>query len=189
VTARSAPLDLRVREFLDELAAGGSPLPGGGAAAALATGMAAGLLAMVARRSPEWPEGRGAAAQAEALRLRAVRLAPSVERAYQRALDLLDASSDDVELGEALHRAAEAPLRLTELAADAAVLAGEVAEHGEPALRPDTAVAAALAQAGALAGAHLVRSNLATQPGDAWAARAAELADTASRAARRTLES
>ena len=45
-----ALLDLRLREFLDEIAAEGRT-PGGGSGAALVTAIAAGLLAKVARSS------------------------------------------------------------------------------------------------------------------------------------------
>jgi formiminotetrahydrofolate cyclodeaminase len=47
------------------------PSPAGGSAAAIAVAMGAGLTAMCARNSrDEWPEARGATAQAEALRAR-----------------------------------------------------------------------------------------------------------------------
>src|SRR5439155_5624264 len=60
-------LDLRLGEFLDRLTTAG-PGPGGGSAAALTVSFAAGLVAMVARRSADsWPEARVVAAQARAL--------------------------------------------------------------------------------------------------------------------------
>jgi formiminotetrahydrofolate cyclodeaminase len=59
-------LDLRLRDFLDELAADGRT-PGGGSLAALVTAAGAGLLARVARASRNhWAEAAGVAAQAEA---------------------------------------------------------------------------------------------------------------------------
>src|SRR6266540_1563147 len=70
-----ALLELRLREFLDEIAAEGRT-PGGGSAAALVTAIAAGLLAKVARGSGDtWPEAAGIVAQAECLRDRATPLA------------------------------------------------------------------------------------------------------------------
>jgi formiminotetrahydrofolate cyclodeaminase len=188
VAGRSDLLELRVRALLDELAAAESPLPGGGAAAALTTGMAAGLLAMVARRSDDWDESRAAAAQAETLRRRALRLATTVERAYGRALEVLDTPPGDDELGTALERAADAPLRLADLAADVALLAADIAERGDPSLRPDAAVACVLAEAGARAGAELVLVNLRTTPNDERLTRAHGLAESAAAAARRTLQ-
>ena len=53
-----ALLDLRLREFLDEIAAEGRT-PGGGSAAALVTAIAAGLLAKVARGSDGLVAGSG----------------------------------------------------------------------------------------------------------------------------------
>ena len=81
-----ALLDLRLREFLDEIAAEGRT-PGGGSAAALVTAIAAGLLAKVARASGDtWPEAAGIAAQAECLRDRATPLAQVDAELYEAAL-------------------------------------------------------------------------------------------------------
>ena len=62
-------LDLSVDELLVELASP-SPVPGSGFAAAVAIAMGAATITMAARLSHDWPEGRGAAAQAETLRKR-----------------------------------------------------------------------------------------------------------------------
>jgi formiminotetrahydrofolate cyclodeaminase len=68
-------LDLRLREFLEEVASE-RRTPGGGSVAALVTAAAAGLLAKVARASSDaWPEARGIVAQAESLRERVAPIA------------------------------------------------------------------------------------------------------------------
>jgi formiminotetrahydrofolate cyclodeaminase len=67
--------ELSVRDLLDEVASE-SPTPGGGALAALTGALAAGLVEMAARNTPEW-ELRGAAiAQAKVLRELLAELAP-----------------------------------------------------------------------------------------------------------------
>jgi formiminotetrahydrofolate cyclodeaminase len=191
---RRDPLDLPVRDLLEELAAADSPLPGSGAAAALTTGMAAALLQMVARRSAkDWAEGRAVAAQAETLRLRTMPLPQAVTIAYGDVLELLaepdlaQAEGRDEALGLALGRAADLPLKIAEIACDVAELGLLVAERCEPMLRPDAISAVLLAEGAAQVGAHLVSVNLATRPEDERAASATELAEAATRAARRAL--
>jgi formiminotetrahydrofolate cyclodeaminase len=189
---RADPLDLRVRELLDEVAAGPSSL-GGGAAAALATALAAALLARAARASREvWDEAAGAAAQAEALRAKAAPLAEADAAAWGQALGLLDAAGAKPrkgdELAAALDEAARLPHRIAEVAADVAELGVLVADRAEPALRPDAVSATVLAAAAAQAGAHLVRVNLATSEGDERLRRADRLAEAAGGAARRALD-
>ncbi len=193
---RNDPLDVRVRDLLEEFAASDSPLPGGGAAAALMTGMAAGLLQMAARRSTDgWPEARATAAQAEALRLRAAPLPQAVSMAYGDVLELLgqpglaQAEGRDEALAAAFGRAADFPLKITEVACDVAELGLLVTERCEPMLQADAISAVLLAEAAARVGAHLVSINLAMSPEDERAANAAELADAAARAAKRTLAS
>ena len=60
------------------------PGPAGGSAAALATAMAAGLVRLVARVSPDWEEAPGIAAQAAALGDRSLLLADDDHRVYAR---------------------------------------------------------------------------------------------------------
>jgi formiminotetrahydrofolate cyclodeaminase len=186
-------LDRPLGEFLDELAEG-EALPGGGAAAAVATAMAAGLLAMAARASRDsWPEARGVAAQAEALRDRAEPLAEADAAAYAKALRLLSEQGDDdrerrdYRLGAALSRAAALPLQIAEAASDVAELGVLVAERCTPTLRADAAAAVLLADSATRIGAHLVRVNLATQAGDERLARADSLVDATARAVQRVL--
>jgi formiminotetrahydrofolate cyclodeaminase len=134
-----------------------------------ATALAAGLVAMAARRSkPTWTDAAAAAGQANVLRARAVALLPESGAAYEVAMAQLEAAKErnaasevrDWSLGQALRRGAEAPLACAEIAADVAELAGEVAPSCEPASRPDAIAAARLAESAALIGANLVEVNL-----------------------------
>jgi formiminotetrahydrofolate cyclodeaminase len=186
-------LDRPLGRFLADLA-DGAPVPGGGSAAAIATAMAAGLLAMAARASVDgWAEARSVAAQAEALRDRVAPLADLDAAAYLRALELLrgegggDTERRDSELGAALSRAAHVPLQIAETAADVAELGLLVVEHADAQRRADAEAAVLLADAAARIGAHLVRVNLAAPTKGEDVARVAELVETTASAAARAL--
>jgi methenyltetrahydrofolate cyclohydrolase len=186
-------LDRTLAGSLDDLA-DGSPTPGGGSAAAVVAAMAAGLLAMAARASTEtWPEARGVAAQAEALRARVAPLADLDAAAYAEALHLLDergadeSERRDFRLGTALSHAAALPLQIAEAATDVAELGALVAERGNPERRADAVAAVVLADAAARIGAQLVRVNLAAQLDDDRVARAAGLVEATGLAAGRVL--
>ena len=69
-----------------------------------------------------------------------------------------------------------------------ATLAAEVAESGDPSLRPDAAVAAALCFAGARGAAALVEVNLATTPGDERLTRAKAHVEDAAESLERALD-
>jgi methenyltetrahydrofolate cyclohydrolase len=177
------PLDLSVRELLDETATE-SATPAGGAAAAVLVGLAAALTTMAARYSREdWPDAAAAVAQAETLRARAAPLAAEDVAAYDEVLRLRRESADDHALGRALERAAEAPLRIAAVAADVAELATYVAGRCDPAVQVDAVAAADLAAAGARIGARLVAVNLTMRPRDERIEEARRFADQAGRAA------
>jgi formiminotetrahydrofolate cyclodeaminase len=184
-----ALLDLRLREFLDEVGAEGRT-PGGGSVAALVTAIAAGLLAKVARGSgATWAEAAGIAAQAESLTARAAPLVQADTDHYEAAL-LARGQSDegqgarlDFELGQAYARAAEPPLEIARAASDVALLALTVAENGDPALRADAVTAALLAAAAAQAAAELVAVNLTASADDPRVLEAVRAAEEAARAA------
>ncbi len=187
-------LDLRLRELLDAIASE-EPTPGGGSAAALAITMSAGLSAMVARASPDWPDAGAAIAQAERLRKRTAPLAQRDAEAYEQALasmrlpERVEPAVRDAAVGAALSRAAEVPLVIAEAGADAACLAAMVADRGAADRRGDAAAAALLAEAGTRAAASLVAINLAVTPDDERVTQAKELAKTASQAAREAVSS
>jgi methenyltetrahydrofolate cyclohydrolase len=187
-------LDRPLARFLENLA-DRSPIPGGGSAAAVVTAMAAGLLAMAARASTDsWPEARGVAAQAEALRDRAAPLGELDASAYAEALALLDEQGEpeaqerrDFRLGTALSRAAALPLAISEAAADVAELGVLVVEHADASRRPDAVAAILLADAAVNVGAQLVRANLTTHAQDDRVARADELVEATAAAVGRVL--
>jgi methenyltetrahydrofolate cyclohydrolase len=182
-------LDLRVRDFLEEVASK-EPTPGSGSVAAVVTAAAAGLLAKVARASKDdWVDGAGIAAQAQSLRDRVAPIAQLDADEYEAALSARDETGEqagerrDFALGRAYARAAEPPLRIIEAATDVAVLSVAVAENGDPSLRVDAVAAGVLAAAAARAAAELVAVNLTASPDDARVVRARALADEAARAA------
>ena len=184
-----ALLDLRLREFLDEVGAEGRT-PGGGSVAALVTAIAAGLLAKVARRSVDtWPDAGGIAAQAESLRARAVPLAQADAEQYEAALRARGQSGEgqgarqDFALGQAYAKAAEPPLQIARVASDVAQLALSVAQNGDAALWADAFAAALLAAAAAKAAAELVAVNLTASADDRRVLEAAKVAEEAARAA------
>jgi formiminotetrahydrofolate cyclodeaminase len=177
-----------VEAFLDELAAR-QRIPGAGTAAAMTAAMGAALVARAARYSgASWPGAEAAAAQAEALRARVLALRPELEETFGRALRELDEPRDadpdrrNFALGQALEHSVEPLLKLSEVSADVANLAADVAERGTQELRADVAAGAALAESAARTAAVLVAANLGAAPGDERLARA-EFAATSSRSA------
>jgi methenyltetrahydrofolate cyclohydrolase len=195
LTPADDPLQHSLEDFLEEVASA-ELLPGGGFVSAIAVAMAAGLVAMAARRSFEtWPEATGAAAQAEALRARVTPLAALNAAAYSAAVDTLrdkaasvPADRRDEAIAEALDRAAGVPLQIGEAAADVAALAALLVERGEGSLRADAATAGLIAQAGARAAATLVEVNLGTTSSDERVTQARAFADAAKAACERALE-
>jgi methenyltetrahydrofolate cyclohydrolase len=184
--------ELSVRGLLDEVASE-APTPGGGALAALTGALAAGLVEMAARNSPDW-ELRGAAvAQAKVLRERLAELAPLNDEVYEQALasmrlpDGVDAESRRELIGSSLERAAAFPLAIAEAASNVAELAAVVAEDGDPQVRPDATAAAMLALGATRAASHLVEINLGVLEHDERLLRATRLAADAAAASARTL--
>jgi formiminotetrahydrofolate cyclodeaminase len=147
---------------------------GGGALAARTLEQAAALIADAARRAaPEWAGAAGAAAQAQALVRRAALLRAQNAVAFAAAIEALEgaiasdrAATRDHLLGDALARAADAPLAIAQAAADAATLGAHVAEHAPGFAAADAMAAAATAAGAARAAAHLVAVNLATRDDD-----------------------
>jgi formiminotetrahydrofolate cyclodeaminase len=182
-------LELTVRAWLDELG-DRSPSPGGGAAAAVAGAMAASLVTMAARLSTDWNEAGGIVAQSSILADRLAALAQTDSDVYIETLITLDhrdeipADRRDQVLGEALGRAAEAPLAIAEAAADVAVIAAESVQRGDARVRPDVEIAVALAAAAAMAAARLVEVNLSTTRDDTRVAHARTAAEAAVQAMR-----
>ena len=197
-TAGSIALAASAREhlldrFLDELEAP-APSPCGGTAAAVVAAMAASLVTMVARGSPDWVDAAGIASQARALRSRLTTLGDDDAAVFEHVIMTMrnragTAEQRDHALGEALVHAAEVPLQIAEAAADVADLAALAAAEGSPQLQPDATAAATLAEAAVRAATHLVEINLATVPGDRHSGRAEMLSAAAAAARARALGS
>jgi len=190
-TGPAGYLDMRVGEFLDELAAA-RPDPGGGSAAALAVALAAALCAMTAQLSARHlADAPRLAADSRGLLRRAAPLAQADSDAYDGVLAARRAPGQpagrqrDERISAALARASEVPLEVAELGGRVAALAAEIAGRGNPAVRGDALTAARLAAAAAQAAAALVRINLAGTPGDPRPDRATHLAARAARLAAR----
>ena len=154
-----------------------TPAPGGGAVAAIATSLAAGLTAMAARFAPdEWERRAEVVGRAEELRARVEPLADADAEAY--GAFMAERSDENVE------RIVAIPYELTEAAAELAELAALVATEGNPNVTGDAAAGADLAAAAASVGARLVRINAAST--DERVAESAALAERAAAAARTT---
>jgi glutamate formiminotransferase/formiminotetrahydrofolate cyclodeaminase len=172
--------------FLEDLAAG-SATPGGGAAAAYAGAMAAGLVAMVARLTTgkkkfEDIEARmlQIVAEADALREEFLQAREDDIQAFDAvmaAYRLPKASAKDKGLRssaikEATLHAAEVPLNVCRLAKHALQLANEVVEKGNLNAASDAGTAAGLAVAALRGAGANVRINLLEYPdvkeSEAW---------------------
>jgi methenyltetrahydrofolate cyclohydrolase len=177
--------------LLEELAAP-REVPGAGSALAAALAAAAAVVQMAARLSPEsWADAAGVAAQAEALRERAVQLVDEDAEAYRLALEARAAADKkarpeqrDWALGQVTAAAAEPPLALARLACDLAELCAAAGARVEPRVHADVTAAAALAAAVARGARALVATNLTTVPDDGRVKEADLLAAAAEAAVR-----
>jgi formiminotetrahydrofolate cyclodeaminase len=166
-------LDLRVAALLDAVAAR-EPAPGGGAVAALAAALAAGLVSMANRFS-----GTGAE-RTEELRAAAAVLADADAAAYNDYLGAARAarvSGDQAAARAALAAATDVPLAVLAVAAEVAQLGAAVAADGNQRLRGDATAAVLMASGAAEIAAVLVRENVGAGDSQAVlaAARAAEV--------------
>ncbi len=153
-----------------------TPAPGGGAVAAVAASLAAGLTGMAARFAPEeWAPRAEVVGRAEELRARVEPLADADAAAYAEFM----ASRSP----ETAARATEIPLEIAEIGAELAELAALVARDGNPNVSADAAAGAELGAAAATICARLVRVNAGAD--DPRATLATDLAARAATAARR----
>jgi formiminotetrahydrofolate cyclodeaminase len=186
----TSSLNQPVTRFLDQVAAR-TPAPGGGGAAALTGALAAGLVVMAARFSAAQLPGAGElAGRADQLRHRATTLVDEDAQAYGSVLDAFALPRHDEQretrIREALEQAATVPQEMTEIAAQVAEMAAQLAAGGNPNLRGDSVSAALLAEASARCAACLVDINVKLGGlGDDLSRRAADCLAAAHAAARR----
>jgi len=175
----SSFLDASVKEFLDAVPAR-TPAPGGGAVAAVAVSLAAGLTGMAARfAADDWERRTEIVGRADELRARAEPLADADAAAYGA---FMAARTD-----ENVERIVAIPFELSEIAAEVAGLAVAVAAEGNPNVSGDAAAGADLAASVASIAARLVAINAAA--GDVRIRDARENAACAARSAARVAAS
>lgn len=175
-------VDLKVAEFLKELARG-SPSPGGGSASALAGALAAALVAMVAnltlgkeRYKNVEDELKQVSRKAASLQGRMTSLVDEDSQAFDAllaALRLPQGSVEakgkrEVEIQRATKRAAEVPLELARRSAEVVNLAEVVVEKGNVNAISDGGVAALLGEAAFRGGVYNVRINLSSLTDEAY---------------------
>lgn len=157
-----------------EAIAAGTPTPGGGSAAAIATALAAGLAAMVTRLTANKSSLSDAghfhalAGEADELRAAALRLAEADWRAVSDVFKVLAQhqrtpearGQRQVALQLAWARAAEVPLELVRIAARAALMCRQAAEGGHRNAWGDAVVGTLLAASAAQAAALMLELDL-----------------------------
>ncbi len=189
-------LEQPLADFLDSVASG-EPAPGGGAVAAVAVALAAGLCSMSAHLSADHlADAAELAERAGRLRQRVAPLAQEDATAYGHVLaayrtpdDRRDPDVRRERIKRALSGAADVPLAVAETGALVAEMAARLAREGNPNLRGDAAAAALLAEAGARAAAMLVEINTsAGEITDDRFGRVGEFVARAAGAARGTVE-
>jgi len=161
-----AYLEVGLGSFL-ELVSAAEPAPGGGSAAAVAVGLAAGLCVMAARLSTrQLPDAPDLALAAARLRDRASALCQADAEAYGLVVSAShepcgpDPEGRRRRIAAALLVATDVPLQVVETGAGVAGLAARIAEYGNPNLLGDAVTAALLAESGARAAAALALINL-----------------------------
>jgi formiminotetrahydrofolate cyclodeaminase len=164
-------------ELLDRLGAR-TPAPGGGAAAAWACALGAGLVEMAAG----FAEDAETAARARELRIAVLELADRDGEAYGAVLAAMRRPPrDEATIAAAMGAAAEPPLLIAEAAAEVAERAAALAVTGKASLAGDALTGAVLGEAAARAATRLTEMDL----GAAGSAAPAGFAARAQVAARR----
>ena len=165
--------ELPLRELLERLAAG-TPTPGGGSAAAVTCAVAAALAEMAAVLSHSPGAGADRARAAE-LREHALELAERDLASYPPVLQALRRPADDPDRPAAVRAArsaaSAAPMEMTRVAGELAVLAARVTQAADRHLVGDAATATTLAEAACASAALLLELNVSgfedDRPGNA----------------------
>jgi methenyltetrahydrofolate cyclohydrolase len=188
-------LEQPLADFLDSVASD-EPTPGGGAVAAVAVALAAGLCSMAAHLSAgHLADAAELAERAEHLRERVAPLAQEDATAYGHVLVAYRAPRDrdlverQQRIRTALSGAADVPLAIAETGAMVAEVAARLVKEGNTNLRGDAVAAALLAEAGVHAASVLVEINMrAGEIADDRLERAGEFVARAAGAARGILD-
>ena len=189
--------ELSLGELLERLGAA-TPAPGGGSAAALACGLAAGLVEMAAGFGARAGASDGqhqvlerARRRGRELCARSLELAEHELDSYAPVLAALRLVADDPErprrLARALSEASRVPLEVAAIGAELAGLAAEAVSAGSRHLEGDAVTAAVLAEGGCRSAVALVQANLAADREDRRLQRAAEYAREAAAAREQAL--
>lgn len=166
--------EMKVQEFIDELASN-SPAPGGGSVAALGGSLGAGLVSMVCnltigkeKYKENWTVMEGVLAKSEAIRAKFVELMNKDTESFNvfmTAMKMPKATDEEkaarkAAMGEAAKLATEVPLVTLETCAELSEIALVAAAHGNPNAASDGGCAALLAEAAGKSAAYNVRINL-----------------------------
>lgn len=160
--------ELRIAEFLEDLASN-RPTPGGGAAAAVVGALAAALVEMVAGLPPQNEECK---LQSAKLRQRFLQLADADCRAFKQVIAAYKLPKEDrgrrFEIEKALKRATEVPAETLRLVREVEKLAAEMVEKGNKSAVSDARSAGYLAQAAQRAARENMEINLAGIEDEEW---------------------
>lgn len=180
--------EMKVREFIDELASN-SPAPGGGSVAALGGSLGAGLVSMVCnltigkeKYKENWTVMEGVLAKSEAIRAKFIDLMNKDTESFNvfmTAMKMPKATDEEkavrkAAMAEASKLATEVPLVTLETCAELSEIALVAAEHGNPNAASDGGCAALLAEAAGKAAAYNVRINLPGVSDEAFVAQCKE---------------
>ena len=147
--------------FIEDLASS-KPVPGGGAAAAVAAALGAALVEMVCGLEPKHP---AIGSKSMELRMRLLELADEDCRAYE---EVMAAYKRKLGIQEALKRATEVPLETMKVALEVEELAKQLVEKGNKNAVSDARSAVFLAQAGQKAARENVEINLKSIKDEEW---------------------
>lgn len=168
--------DKQLRDFLDELASG-SPIPGGGSAAALSGATAAALVCMVCnltigreKYKDAEAEMKEILAKAEDLRGELLKQMDADSEAYGRLAETFkmpkatdeEKAARSAAIQAALVMATKVPLEIARLCGEVMSLCPAIAARGNKNAVSDVGVAVAMAEAGLCSAALNVKINLAT---------------------------
>ena len=180
--------EMKVQEFIDELASN-SPAPGGGSVAALGGSLGAGLVSMVCnltigkeKYKENWTVMEGVLAKSEAIRAKFIDLMNKDTESFNvfmTAMKMPKATDEEkavrkAAMAEASKLATEVPLVTLETCAELSEIALVAAEHSNPNAASDGGCAALLAEAAGKAAAYNVRINLPGVSDEAFVAQCKE---------------